>query len=596
MNRSAAYAIGPVILVVLVLIGALGLCFLQPERDKDVSRGFKELEETLDMYGVLPHDFARNNEQARVLVLVGRACVVVTGRFADRVTADKAKYAAIRFLDGNGFDGVKARLIVSKRSTIMHMRWTAGSFKSSGSVTFPVGAFYQAMRPICETQKMVVLVEKRTEYKSPVSTIMDADSKVVYDASRFGVGQSIKVSGKTDKRTILVYLVVVLIVLGFCTFQAYLISNQKLSAVECLVLMRKRYLPISAGLALVCLPIGFILIGSNLDLRIPTHWYLDDINGVVLFLIKLYPAFILSLTAICTSFLIAALTKTEVELELLPHTEVSARLKRSREIMYSMIPWVTAAVFLVVLLAVFEENYSRYSTIFLFVSVALFLTIPKLFSLFNLSYRTHTASLNETWIQLTKGFLNGLNVKLAKYPNTRPCKMVLDDSDNGVLMPYIKRGLFGRLLVSVKVAQMMDCDELELLVTTEACTKRSKAFWYLLGCIPAVYWILFAMQCVKAYPDTPHRFLFAVGCIMLSFVINEIFKAIYTSHIKTGIRFALYYTHDKDAAVSAFDKIIDWKFKTPLDYPEKEMEINESVLLESVIESKKKVRKSVSLD
>ena len=60
--------------------------------------------------------------------------------------------------------------------------------------------------------------------------------------------------------------------------------------------------------------------------------------------------------------------------------------------------------------------------------------------------------------------------------------------------------------------------------------------------------------------------------------------------------FALYYTHDKDAAVSAYDKINEWKSKTPLDYPEKEMKINESELLESVIENRKKARRAVSLD
>ncbi len=596
MNRSAAYVIGPVILLILVVIGALGLIFLQPEMDKDVSRGFGNLEELVETYRVFPRDFYRNNEQARVLVLIGRACVVVTGRFADRVTTEQTKSAAIRFLDGNGFDGVKARLIDSKSSTIMHLRWTAGSFKSSGSVTFPVGAFYKAMRPICETQKMVVLVEKCTEYKSPVSTIMDVDSKVVYDASRFGVDQSIKVSGKISKWAIFVFFVAIIFTLAYCTFQAYILINDKIPTVKRLELLKKRHFPISGGFSFVFLLICIVAYERNFDLLFPGYWYLEEIIGIKQLLISLYPPTIPGLLMIVSSFLIVALAKVEVELELLPHTENFARLKRSKEMIYSLMPWVTSVVFTLVLLVIFEEISFRSSTIPLLICVAIFLFIPKVFSLLNLTYRTHTASLDETWIQLTKSFLNGLNVKLAKYPNTRPCKMVLDDSDNGVLMPYIKRGLFGRLLVSVKAAQMLECDELEFLVTAEACTKRFKAFWYLLGSIPGVYWVLFVMQCVKEYPDTPHRFLFAFGCVMLSFFFSVIFKAIYKSHIKTGIRFALYYTHDKDAAVSAFDKIIDWKFKTPLDYPEKEMEINESVLLESVIESRKKARRSVSLD
>jgi|GEM_PF-4423803 len=596
MNRSAAYAIGPVILVVLVVIGALGLGFLQPETDRDVSRGLGDLEETLETYGVLPHGFDRNNEQARVLVLVGRACVVVTGRYVDRVTADKAKYAAVSFLDGNGFDGVKARLIVSKGYTIMHLRWTVGSFKSSGSVTFPVGAFYQAMKPVCETQKMVILVGESTEYKSPVGTVANTNDKAFFDASKLGVGQTIRVSGKISKPMLVVFFCAILFALAYCIFQAHILMNNKIPAVKRLQLLKMRHLPISGGFSFVFLLICIYTFEHNIDLVFPGYWYLEEINGIKQLLISLYPPMIPELLMIVSSFLLVALARVEVELELLPHNENFARLKRSREMIYSLIPWVVTTLLAVAAFYICEDyNFRSSKTPFIISFVVVIFTL-KLYSLLNISYRSQTASLDETWIQLTKGFLNGLNTKLAGYPNTRPYKMVLDDSDKGMLVPYIRKGWFGRLHVSVKTAQLMDCDELEFLVTAEACIKRSKAFWYLLGSIPAIYWVIISFNYVMTHRDLPAKVLLIVASMMLPVLAEELFRSIYTSHIKSGIRFALYYTHDKDAAVSAFDKITGWKSETSLDYPEKEMKINESELLESVVKEKKKARNSVSLD
>jgi hypothetical protein len=299
---------------------------------------------------------------------------------------------------------------------------------------------------------------------------------------------------------------------------------------------------------------------------------------------------------IVSSFLIVALANVEVELELLPHLEKFARLKRTKEVLYSLVPWVVSTLFTVITFYICEGYNFRYSKTPFIISFVVFIITLKLYSLLNISYRTQTAAFDETWLQLTKGFLNGLNTKLVAYPNTHPYKMVLDDSDIGMLVPYTRKGWLGRLHVSVKAAQMLNCDELEFLVTVEACIKRSKAFWYLLGSIPAIYWVMISFNYVMSHRDLPAKVLLIVASILLPVLAEELFQRIYTSHIKSGIRFALYYTHDKDAAVSAFDKITEWKSKTPLDYPEKEMKINESELLESVIESRNKARRSVSLD
>lgn len=584
MKRSAAYYIAPLVLVILIII--IGVCFhIKPHvMDMDVIRGFLDIEKSADSKQLASTDFGTKPDQVKIFVTVSRASVEILAKAANHNNAEKVAYITTDFMNTNKFPGCQARIVDTMHGGVAYIKWARDSYQTRGSVTFPAGAYFQKMKSFSHSIRMIINIRSKANFTSPVNIAAKNDDYKFFNAAMFNPDQSIQVSGQINLWLIYTFVLGIAAIFAVSIFQTRLAIDVNIPAERRIYLLENRYSLLSIVLAIftaICAA-NCLINNSDFIIKSDTVRAMGEIPWQILII-----ASPLILSFVTTSSL-AKMARIDQELEELVHTPNSADIKRRIEISTKIILVVTSIIFATVSLYITTYLSWKYSLPILISMLVLLYETPKIYPMLRKTYRTHTEVLDETWAQHTVDFLHNINMEVSVHLRKHPINIELDNSDDGMLIPYVRRNWKNTVLVSVKAARMLTLDELAFLTISAVYNRHSIIYRYFCYGILPIMVLISVLNSLSTNSLTYFYWFACPAYFFVSWMAEFLFLRIYQADKRNGMTFALEYTDNLDAAESAVNKITEWKSKTKLEYPEKEQWCYGPAMLKSIAEKRTK--------